>query len=47
VKGIAKEVQYSLGQDFEMQAIVKPGANIKSIVDMTNLDVTKLTKDVC
>jgi hypothetical protein len=47
-KGIAKEVQYNLRQDFEVQAIMKPGANTESTVNTTNSDVTGLTKeDVC
>lgn len=47
-KRIAKEVQYNLDQDFEVQAIVKPGANNESIVNLTNSGVTSLTKeDVC
>jgi len=47
-KYIAKEVQYIVDQDFEVQAIVKPGANNESIVNTTNSDVTRLIKeDVC
>jgi hypothetical protein len=46
-KYIAKEVQYIVDQDFEMQAIVKPGANNEPIVNMTNSDIARLIKDVC
>jgi hypothetical protein len=30
--GLAEEVQLNTGKDFEVQAVVKPGANIKAII---------------
>ena len=48
VRGITKEVQYNPGKDFEVQAIVKPGANSEPTGNMTNSNVTRLTKEnVC
>jgi len=42
VRGCAQEVQYNLGRDFEVQGIVKPGANteINTLPNITR----KLTK---
>jgi len=30
--GLAEEVQLNIGKDFEVQALVKPGANIETII---------------
>jgi hypothetical protein len=40
----AQQVQYNLGQQFEVQAIVKPGANNETKVNTTNSELTRLTK---
>ena len=47
-RGLAEEVQMNIGKDFAVEAMVKPGANIKAILDSTNSAVSNLTKhDVC
>jgi hypothetical protein len=40
-RGLA-EVQLNIGKDFEVQALVKPGANIE--LNSTNSEITNLTK---
>jgi hypothetical protein len=45
---MANELQHRLGKSFEVQAIVKPGANIKEITNTLNSTVSSHTKkDVC
>jgi hypothetical protein len=47
-RGMANELQYILGKDFETLGIVKPGSNIKEITNTLNPTVSSLTKkDVC
>ena len=47
-RGLAKEVQHNIGKDFEVQALVKPGANIEAILNPSCSAVANLTKkDVC
>jgi hypothetical protein len=43
-RGKAKELQYQLGYDFEVQGIVKPGASAESIVK-SNVNLRKWTQD--
>jgi hypothetical protein len=43
-RGIAKELQYQLGYDFEVQGIVKPGVSAESIVKST-VNLSKWTQD--
>jgi len=41
-RGCAQDVQHNLGRDFEVQGIVKPGANTEIIVN-TSPKITKKT----
>jgi lysophospholipase L1-like esterase len=43
-RGMANELQHRLRKSFEVQGIVKPGANIKEITNTLNLTVSSLTK---
>jgi hypothetical protein len=43
-RGCAKEVQHNLGQHFEVQGIMKPGANLQMIVNTSTETMGKLTK---
>ena len=43
-RGCAQEVQHNLGRDFEVQGIVKPGANTEIIVNTSPNITRKLTK---
>jgi hypothetical protein len=43
-RGCAQEVQHNLGQCFEVQGIVKPGANLQMIVNTSTETMGKLTK---
>jgi len=43
-RGCAQEVLHSLGRDFEVQGIVKPGANTEIIVNTSPKITRKLTK---
>jgi hypothetical protein len=43
-RGCAQEVQHNLGHDFEVQGIVKPGANSQMIVNTSTKTLGKLTK---
>jgi hypothetical protein len=44
VRGCAQEVQHNLGHDFNIQGIVKLGANTEIIVNTSTKIIEKLTK---
>jgi len=43
-RGCVQEVQHKLRQDFEVEGIVKPGANTEIIVNTSTKITSKLTK---
>lgn len=47
-RNIAKELQYNLGQQFQVIGLVKPGSRLEDITNTMKSDLKELTnKDVC